>query len=92
MFWMKSEGKAQALILPKLQKEFERVYMDRLLWKTIKKRFRAQDMETRDTFIHEDELDREKRQKLENTFSENQENTPNYLFSFVELFYYVAKF
>ena len=28
----KGKEKAYALILPRLQKEFERIYMDRLLW------------------------------------------------------------
>ena len=77
--------KAYAVILHKLQKEFERIYMGRLLWV---KWFRAQ--ETSDAFIiiNKDGFDKEaleaaidKRKFLfkqllkHHTFSENKENS-----------------
>ena len=54
-----ASGQAYALILPKLQKDLERIYLERLFWmrQLRKNRVHRKVMNTRDAFINSDDFD-----------------------------------
>ena len=54
-----ASSQAYALILPKLQKDLERIYLERLFWmrQLRKNRVHRKVMNTRDAFINSDDFD-----------------------------------
>ena len=56
-----ASSQAYSLILPKLQKDLERIYLERLFWmrQLRKNRVHRKVMNTRDEFINSDDFDHE---------------------------------